>query len=192
MSQEPNLTCEQAEIESLLRRLAPVDSTLDRDALMYQAGWDAAARSPSKTHWLWPATSAALAATLLFAITLPTNNPQPASLLQQTGTSAPPQKTPIAEQTVQLEKPNSVHAAFMPLNRYAPQASLLVMRDRALRFDFDSFSPDEPPSDLPVATETTNRQLLQEFLPNSNRPNSKKPSSRPRRFWPSWNLGETS
>jgi len=188
MSTELNLTPEQANVESLLRQLAPVESAVERDALMYQAGWTAASVQPRLTaHWLWPAATATLAAALVLQITLPKNSPPAASPLQRTGTAPADISPPIAKQPAPKLSPKYARTSLVAQRRYSPQAHLLVLRDRALQLDFDVYPSTECVGELPVVKQITNRQLLQEYLPSRNRPSG----SRSRHWW-NWNLGETS
>ena len=64
MSTENNLPPELTGFEARLRAQPLEATSVDRDQLMYQAGW-AAAEANRKTTWLWPTTSGVLAASLL-------------------------------------------------------------------------------------------------------------------------------
>lgn len=198
MSTEDRLTPELAELENRLRNLAPTASTVDREALMYRAGWEAAEaalqtrRFSTAKLWIWPATSAALAATLLLVLTLrPERAERSARLQQQMETQvAPPQ--PIDTGKTQAAPPVQVRNQTTPtmtrqLNRYAPTAPLLAMRERALRFDFEDPTADAISDDGPIAA-STNRELLEEYLPA---PTTTNPTSQRRPWWSFLRIGES-
>ncbi len=193
MPSEPDipdeLPAELIAVESLLQQFSPTVSAMNRDALLYEAGWAAAKmQAQTKSHWFWPATSAALAAALLFVIISPV-----ASSLQRAGAEPPPPSPPALQTQTQTHptpepapEAKFVRTSPVPLKRYSPKAPFLAMRERALRLDFDEFPIDTLSDDFHPPLETTNRQLLQQLLPGS-RTRSTRPS-----IWPSWNLGETS
>ena len=169
MPAEPDLPAELSEVETLLRQYSPVESEINRDATLYRAGWEAAMmQARGGAHWLWPATSAVLAASLLLLITLP-----PASSLQRAGPPLhPPLSPPINQahkQTVPSQSPlaqSQPPRTFSPPPRiYPPTASLLTLRDRALRMDFDepvSYAGIEDDDSTPKAV--TARELMLELL----------------------------
>lgn len=171
------------EIEHLLQQFAPQASAINRDALMYRAGWSAAKTRPRiPTHWCWPTCSAVLAATLILLIAFP-----PTRSLQQAAATQSiddfPQIKQATKNTRRAAKPHVKRATSSPRLRYLPKASLLVLRERALRQDFMDFPVDTRPDEIPTAAEPTNRQLLDELLPNT----------RTFRFrvWPDMSFGET-
>ena len=189
MSTEPQLTSELTEMEALLRQFSPAPSAIDRDTLMYQAGWAAALTSKTNsTHWLWPATSAALAAALLLLIVFPATSP-----LQQTKTELADHTQPVEENTPvatpALPTPQVVLRFHRLPLRYSDSAPLLALRDRALRNDFEDYTAANSTSESSLPTHTTNRQLLREFLPETTRQHN--PHSGQQPFWTHLNFGET-
>ncbi len=160
------LTTELREVETLLQQFSPVESEINRDASLYAAGWAAAlAHAPTRSHWLWPTTSAVLAASLLLLITLPTV--PPASLLQRAGTE--PQAPTKQAHTLTTTHPNLTQIPplqiFTPPPRaYSPTAPMLTMRNRALRMEFnDPVSFTELDEDFTPKVMTA-RELMQELL----------------------------
>lgn len=198
MSTKDRLTPELAELEDRLRNLAPTASTVDREALMYRAGWEAAEaalqtrRLPATKLWIWPATSAALAAALLLVLTL---RPEPAKLsasLQQRNDSNAATSQLIVTDDEKAAPAVQVRNQRVPtiapqLNRYASTAPLLAMRERALRFDFDDPAADAVADEGPI-TVSTNRKLLEEYLPA---PATKSSASQRRSWWSLLRIGES-
>ena len=169
MSTDPRLTDvslpgELVDVENSLQRLSPRQSAVSRDALMYQAGWSAAmAQASGKTHWLWPTSTAALAATLIFALAHPLASP-----LQRAGTepggiaSAPPPPQQTSPST-----PAAAQPVHFPRKFYSPRAPLLTLREQALRLEFNDYVGQGVAEDGPPEI-STNRSLLQEFLPEDS------------------------
>lgn len=198
MSTEDRLTPELAELENRLRNLAPTASTVDRETLMYRAGWEAAEaalqtrRLSTAKLWIWPATSVALAATLLLVLTLrPESTELSASSQQQNSTNEATQQPAEANDikampAVQVQN-QAVQAIVPRRNRYASTAPLLAMRERALRFEFDDPSTNAVADDGPLTT-STNRKLLEEYLPT---PDIKNPASQRRPWWSLLRIGES-
>ena len=160
MSDEYDLPSELANFEAQLRQ-EPLPATgIDRDRLMYQAGW-AAAESVQQRNWLWPATSGGLAASLLVL----------AGLLIL-GTEKPPrmvsvQTTPLpVESSVATSRPQAPSLSLhqRPPRQWNENLPLLVMRDRALRMEFDEPATASWTNDDSSTEPTTARQLLQELL----------------------------
>ena len=161
------LTAELQSVESLLRGFSPIDSEINRDVTLYEAGWAAAMmQARGGTHWLWPATSAVLAASLLLLITPPL-----ASSLQRAGPQ--PQAHPLTNQAhKRTAPPQSPLAQSQPPRNfsrppkiYPPTASLLTLRDRALRMEFDepvSYVGIDDDDSTPKAV--TARELMLELL----------------------------
>ncbi len=169
MPAEPDLPAELKAVEELLQQFSPVESAINRDASLYEAGWAAAlAQAPAKSHWLWPTTSAVLAASLLLIIILP-----PASSLQRAGPK--PQAPTNQAHTTQAHKlttnsqpplaQTQVPRTFTPPRKiYSPTASMLTMRDRALRMEFDEPVSFVGMDDNYAPKTLTARELLQELL----------------------------
>ena len=179
-------------IERLCAGFSPTSSEVNRDTLMYQAGWAAAeVQTASQPSRFWPTVSAVLAASLLLVLINPT------SLLQRGNKQAQAQ-LPITigqsenevDSAVPTTRFESVYSATV--RKYPPQASLLAMRERALRFEFDEPGADyvatEHFDEVPM-TPSTNRELLREFLPVE--PAESVPQTNPRPWWSIFRAGES-
>jgi len=168
------LPAELIAVESLLQQFVPVESVIDREVTLYEAGWAAAeSRLPKKSHWLWPTTSGVLAASLLLLIAFPLTSPlqrgeseRPISIQQ-----AHKRRSPSPLSPSQLTPSQPAHAPSKPPRSLTPlprrpfsPAPFLAMRERALHMEFN-----EPTSfvgmddDLPTKTFTV-RELMQELL----------------------------
>ena len=125
-------------------------------------------------------TGGALAASLLMMMLFSQTNPaeRPENDERTTATSIVPQKSVPQVQAVEVQ-----------LRSYPSNAPLLVMRNHALRMDFDEYSSDASLDDSPPVVEVTYGQLLRELLPDLGTSDS--PSSERRPFWSRWILGET-
>ncbi len=186
MSLEPRLN----DLELHLKQFVPATSAINRDVLFYRAGWDAAKKqAQGGPSWLWPGTAAALAAALLLTITLPQTSPpqraETAPLLSPASQSL--SRTPVAESTIENDIARS---GPVPRGRYSPTASLLVMRERALRSEFDNFRDLKTVDVHPTLTALSRSELLQEFLPETLRTDATpEPFSH---WWTKFTLGESS
>lgn len=171
MSTEPdlefdaNLSAELIEVESALQRFAPSPVTVNRDELMYRAGWEAAKiqKASSRTNLrIWQSAAGALAASLLFVLmqTADPKVPEPSVIDSQPLVAATRH-----EETASV--PKSPPPRYVQTSYLRSTAPLLVMRSRALNQDFSEL----PASAISVSVSTppvvTNRQLLEEFLPRS-------------------------
>ena len=125
---------------------------LDRDAVMYEAGWAAAeAKLCAKRGRLWPATSGVLAASVMVL----------ATLLVDRG-----ETPPVAHNTTLAAREGlTVTPPVLQVRRFSPtDQSLLAVRERALRGEFP-----EPTQTVEQGTPTrhapvTQRDLLEELL----------------------------
>ena len=190
MSTEPRITevqlpTELIEIENSLQQFLPQPSAVHRDTLMYRAGWSAAkTQPPSGAHWIWPMSSAALAATLLFTLAFPWASP-----LQRAGTERSTDAASgveIINPTTRASRPDRWATPGLPPRRYSANIPLLVLRERALRYDFNELPIDSVTDDSPIPAETTNRQLLEELLPTTRM------RSEQFQIWHGWSFGESS
>lgn len=165
MPTEPKLTAELSNVETLLKQYSPTASNIDRDTLMYQAGFTAGEVSARQaTHWFWPATTAALAASLIMFIVFPTAN-----LIQQTSIQSEHSPGPIADPRIPDAEPIVVRVVRVSRKGKESMAPMLIMRERALRGDFGERRVDAeldawPKSDGLRPGAFTNRQLLREYL----------------------------
>ena len=155
------LPAELSEVETFLRGFSPVESAINRDATLYEAGWAAAvAQARGGTHWLWPATSAVLAASVLvmasFLVRGTVESPEVVAEV-----AAPP----VTKEIITKEK---VLLPVVPepepmISRWTHRAPFLAMRDRALRMEFDEPSSVSW-SDGDVLKAVTARELMLELL----------------------------
>ncbi len=163
------LTAELQSVESLLRGFSPVDSEINRDATLYEAGWAAAMmQARGGTHWVWPATSAVLAASVLVMGSFLVRSTGKSSEIVVTEVAAPQiTKEQVANERVTNEK------GLLPvvpepepvISRWTHRSPFLAMRDRALRMEFDepvSYAGIDDDNDTPKAV--TARELMLELL----------------------------
>lgn len=207
-SQEP-LPVELAEIETELAQLSLPASTINRDELLYCAGWAAAEvgslrrRHGGMSRWLWPATSAALAATVLMLLFAPwagtAKTPAPGlagGLTGEQDTNLIVANSTIDSNTGNVQQRHTPR----PSPKYAPRQSrglrwedsrrsLLTLRHRALMRQLDSPPPELAFDDAPTPPSKTSRELLQELLPElklsteNNVQQDKKHWTWPKRLW---------
>lgn len=187
MSEEFKIPPDLAVLESQLRSVRLPDSRLNRDQLLYQAGWAAAcaqAKQPLTQQWGWPAATGAVTilATVLALM-----------LLQQTNLNDQPDRVasnPVVEQSEPVQhaaKENgipdhgpdvmdSLPAGSRPGKAYSPirnvrwQGALqpsLAARSQLENFDW-SIEPTIDSTGLEIENGSkAMRELLQEFLPEN-------------------------
>lgn len=202
MSDELRLPDDLAAMEARLAAHAPPASGLNRDELMYRAGWAAAeenlanlrlataASSPhhssrhARSTAAWSLASAALAASLAVAVTLLVQSPPQAPLplapaiAVQPATVAPlaapsPRADDVADYLASMSRSNSPLAG-----------ALLVMHRRPDATGSRSSEATELLNDVAAPAPKTARDLRQEFLPA---PTPASPgSASPALGWP-WN-----
>jgi hypothetical protein len=152
-------------IEQALRSFAPIAPQLDRDRLMFLAGRANAegrgllapsmgnlSRSERATRWLWPASSAALAATsLALAIALFTRStPQPQLIVRDAPASAVAPQSPVSNGDT---APRRQYATALPRPAPANSESYLKTREVAFRMGLDALgSPPSGGSELSPGT----------------------------------------
>ena len=138
MSENPinpnQLDAPRNDIEQALAQLVPRAPTVDRDQLMYQAGWAAATASQAdslavasrQVTWLWPAsTGVMVAATLALALMLvnrpPSGTPPVAGALSQKQVPSPGQDSlPVPTEQIPLLQPSAVSPAMPSLAEAIP------------------------------------------------------------------------
>jgi len=162
MSTEPDLPSELMSFEAQLRRQSLPACRVDRDELMYEAGWAAAEASRQK-NWLWPATSVVLAASVLALAAFLVRGPEEPRTIVAAEVATPQTEKKTSVPPVASDPPR------YPL-RWIPRSPFLAMRDRALRMEFDEpVSFVEPLSFVEIDDDyapkaLTARELMQEFL----------------------------
>ncbi len=185
-SLDPDLVLSEdlAAIETRMRQVVPQASQLNRDELMYRAGWAAARAGGDASQSslrLWQAAAGVLAASLLMAVTkLVSDDPAAVSSVPvaEASSNAEPKKV-----TNDTEHPVVALSYTTSIRSTAP---LLMMRDRALNQDFSELPISSSASAIASPALTTNQKLIEELLPR------KGTSIDP---WPRfllWNLGESS
>jgi hypothetical protein len=156
---------ELIECEARLTQFVAAPSRIDRDQLMYRAGWAAArARKGHMASLLPVLCSAAAAAVLSVAITWRLATVSSIAIADQAGDEIAAGETAVARRAERVNPP--VPAIQRAASRFQfTGAPLLAMRDRALRFEFDELAIDA--SDAPAASTpaVSARQLRDEFLP---------------------------
>jgi len=167
MSSEHNLPPELTSFEAKLRTESLADSRVNRDELMYQAGW-AAAESARKTGWLWPTTSSVLAASVLvlagLLVSSPAESPEDVVSEEETIAVAEPTVSAGGHARTNRKIIPSQKIAKRPVSRWASNSPFLVMRERALRMEFDEPVVEIGSDDDQPVQATTARQLMLEML----------------------------
>ena len=171
MSTEPDLECdanlpaECVEVEAALRRFAPSAATVNRDELMYRAGWEAARaqKAGSRVNLrVWQSAAGALAATLLFVLMQSAD-----SEVQRPGVIDSQPLVAATEHEEPVSVPENPQLRYVQTSYLRSTAPLLVMRSRALNQDFSERPVSAISVGVSMPTVTTSRQLLEEFLPRS-------------------------
>ncbi len=138
-------------IETALRRLTPAPSRIDRDRLMFQAGFQSARAGAPRT-WVWPSVAAALALVSLSEWVLLASRPGPARSV-----GLPPAAVANAEAGGSPSRPGNnpapeaVHVLVQgptqrtPEHENWPPAEIgsLGLRQQVLRFGLEGL-PDPP------------------------------------------------
>jgi len=180
MSEYDEIRMTNDELEQALAGLTPAAPEIDRDALMYQAGY-AAARgltTPRRTVRFWQGSTALMtAASVALAVALwerPTPEPVPqlveapavAPSIEAVAASEPPAPETNAAPLIQ---PASL-PVIDPLLLADPTKNYLALRAVVLRRGVDAWpvergmSPAGPPRSSPSRPSTV-RGLMEEFLP---------------------------
>jgi len=172
MSDEYQLPDELAAVQTRLARLVPAPSHINRDEMMYRAGWVAARnRAPSGRVVRWfPMVSAATAAVIAVAVIAvvalaPLFWPALTSThrVVSEATNDDSLVLEIEEPPVPLQsKPKRIDQSKRL--RTFSGAPLLAMRERALRFEFDD--PTTASATDATWPSVSRQQLREEFLPS--------------------------
>lgn len=172
MSNENGSPCEFLDVEARLSALAPMPSRVDRDTLLYRAGFAAAKSQAARRRWIPPVTTvAAVVVAVVVTHTVSTASHQaPRPDAGEVATPSAPESEvafPFAEvakeetpwrQTATRDK----HCQY----RFNPEtAPLLAARERALAMDFDEWPHVVSDTVSPSRPAATIRQLQEEFLP---------------------------
>ena len=175
-------------IEQTLASLAPAPPRVDRDRLMFLAGQASVIsdsrpptsdlRLPTHRAWLWPASTAALAATLLaLAVALLVRTAPTETIVYRDRLVTAPAAAPQSPLSVQPPAPPLLAAAA---SRTTPSNlsshNYLRTRDVALRHGLDALGtfPSAGGDDSPVPTY---RSLLDSFSPARPRAPREPPES---------------
>lgn len=166
-------------IEDALASLQPNEPAIDRDRLMYQAGWVAAEAAQSRRVGprLWrAATCVSTAAALLLLVTrgeqLVTQpaNQQPVVAKAETDPQEPPSEVVSSHDWNQpqvVETPPRRLPVFRAASP-SPASNYLAMRQAAIEGRFSFSSPDEDIGDdadsYPTRPPATSRNLMRELL----------------------------
>jgi hypothetical protein len=172
MRNEPDLPPELADIETQLRRLSLPAARVNREQLLYQAGWSAARASAiPAASLLWPVTSGVLAAAVVVMLMFVLRTPPTVETVAEA--TAPTVEQPT-EPRVEYVRPT------YPYRHRAETAPLLALRERALRGEFPE--PTLAVSQSTSAVAMSARELMQEYLPEADRRESASPAATP--AWP--------
>ena len=159
MSNENRMPHEFIDVEARLSALAPTPSRVDRDALLYRAGFAAAKAQTAKRRWMPPVTTAAaVLVAVVVTHTLSTVRP----------TVVPRADDEVAFRSAKVAEEQASLAQRSPRPQYRfnlKTAPLLAARERALQMDFE-----EPPElasgmSIPSGPAATFRRLQEEYLP---------------------------
>lgn len=171
MSTEPDLEfdstlpTELRGIETVLQQFTPSATAVNRDELMYCAGWEAARaqNSGSRTNLrIWQTAATALAASLLLVML------QTGTKENQNSTILDPEPVvAVTEPEASTSQPEHPRPRYVQTTYLRSTAPLLVMRSRALNQDFGELPVHSYSGSTTPATVTTNLKLLKEFLPRS-------------------------
>lgn len=165
-----------ASLERFAAELAALSprARLDRDRLMYLAGQASAAMpmyGRDARRWVWPAAFSgmtAVAASLLLLLALRPSPPVVERIVRVPTPVPPPPTADVHPSAVLADAvPINVKQPEAPrgLQRNAPAAVYLDLRDRVLAMGLDSFSPPGAPSDERPDSQPANyRDLLNSLL----------------------------
>ncbi len=186
MSNENGSPYEFLDVEARLSALAPSPSRVDRDTLLYRAGFAAAKAQAARRRWVRPVTTAAsvLVAVVVTHAVSSTSGPAvvPGAGETPNFASHPAEEPDVVSPSAKAAEeetpwhPKRPH----PQYRFNPEtAPLLAARERALAMDFDErpeLASDSPPRPRPRATI---RQLQKELFPHrTNAPSAEEESPR--------------
>ena len=164
MSERDQWKSELADIQARLMTLAPSPSRIERDQLMYQAGFAAGRASRSQRAWIPPLLSATAATVIALIATRqyePSVAPQP-SVSSAARDAVVPSAVGTGRDKSTSDPSFSVFTSFQLDLSKAP---LLAERERALRFEFDEPAA-EAAHNVTVEDRATAsiQQLRQEFM----------------------------
>jgi hypothetical protein len=182
MSDELRLPDELAACEAKLAALPLTASGIDRDQLLYRAGWAAGAEtarlavtnpSPLKggarggITVAWSLTSAAVAASIAVMLTLQWRPNDPPAVVAVPADAHPHLAAELAEpRPSQLPRVESAHASLRSLSQGRISAGLLAQRQRAMTSVWaEPTNVASTAGDAAAPTAQTARELLQELLP---------------------------
>ena len=157
------------EFEARLAALRPAEPEIDRDHLMYEAGWAAAeARltdSPSGSPTVWKLATAAssLAAAALLVVVVN----RPASPVAQASVNLTPAPSTLNANANDVEPPRQTPTRRRAGLAPAPAAPYLALRHAAITGRLDAFDrPTTRTSEAsrPVRAPSTTRNLMEELL----------------------------
>lgn len=186
MSENDEIRMTNDQLETLLGQFAPVDAVVDRDTLMYQAGYAAAASQLAPTRFgrhIWK-TSTVLATAASVALALVLANQRPTDEAGQIATvEAPAQPSdPVVVATDAIVPVNrevrpatSDQPKPSPLLLADPSSNYLALRAAVLWRGVETWPTDyrEPSHSAPVKgvqRSSTIQDLLNEILPTVQEP----------------------
>lgn len=181
------LNAADQQVESLLASFVPAAPAVDRDRLMFEAGWQAAlaslenlpARQSKLSRYAWPAATAlATAASVMLAVMLVRQPEQVENVAQMapreevqevTVDPAPPTPEPEAIDEARLvASPPALPWPFRSVSLAGD--NYLAVRSAVLETGLSALRPSEPTmtsSDDTVRPPVTMRSLMDEYLPTS-------------------------
>jgi len=173
MFHNDSLPAELTNLETRLRSLPLPTARLSREATLYQCGWAAAEAhyhdQQSQRGWIWKATSAVLAASVVVLSILQVKEdaardvaetfPPVMTVDQAPGKDVVADQGPVAPRVSQSPPLLDFAIRFAPDDR-----SLLAVRDRALRGVLPELSQTAEQGDGSHRRPKTRRELLDELI----------------------------
>lgn len=159
MSNEDRMPHEFIDIEARLSALAPAPSRVDRDALLYRAGFAAAKAQAAKRRWIPPVTTAA--AVLVAVVVTHALSTTSATVIPDAGDKVAYRSAKTAD-----EQASPAQRAPRPQYRFnLKTAPLLAARERALQMDFEELPELASGVSVPSGPAATFRRLQEEYMP---------------------------
>ena len=166
MGTQFHLSAELTEVQNRLRGLDLPESRVDRDQLFYNAGIAAGAVSDSRRHlFAWQAASGVLAASVLVLSVMLSQVPDSGQVVARTESSSPSE-----ESLVSASAPVEVAQVQRPIRHWPDSASLLTLRDAALRMELPEPKLVAYSQELQESKGRSAHELLREMLPRGVAP----------------------
>jgi len=156
MSAKFGLPSRLEKLEAELRQQVPQDCAVDRDALMYQAGW-AAAEVAGRLRWGWPTTSGLLAASVAVLAFFLVRGSEPVPMAE---VKTEPTKPAIEHRLPNLVLTPEQPVRVVPVRHWEAEVAALARRHQLKKWDV----VDREVTKVASTEVKTARSLMQEFL----------------------------